>query len=122
MDGHASGRSSELRAAIDAADESGLTSLEQAAEDELMRLWGDLFWAMRDALNGGWSVSCEDKARRIAVLTRALGRAAPWEEVQIDLLETGVYQNLHDQMGIPYDAPDMAVVAEMRAEREAVRS
>jgi hypothetical protein len=35
------------------------------------------------------------------------------------LLETGTYQTMHDLMGIPYEQPDMAVVAEMRAEREA---
>ncbi|MER7361902.1 hypothetical protein [Nonomuraea wenchangensis] len=112
-------RTVELQAAIDSAAYEGFTSLEEAASDELMRLWGDLADAMRDARNGCWSVGCEDVAHRIAVLTRALGKATPWQQVQIELLETGVYQRFHDLSGVPYEPPDMAVVAEMRAEREA---
>lgn len=112
-------RARELQAAIDSAAEDGFTTLEQAATDELMRLWGDLHDQMRLARNGCWSLGCEDAARRIAVLTRALGRATPWQQVQIELLEAGTYQRMHDLMDIPYEPPDMDVVAEMRAEQEA---
>jgi len=112
-------RTAELQEAIDSADEEGFTTLEEAASDELMRLWGGLYTATREARNGCWSIGCEDIAHRIAVLTRALGKATPWQQVQIDLLESGIYQTMHDLMGISYEQPDMQVVAEMRAEREA---
>ncbi|MEU7831356.1 hypothetical protein [Nonomuraea sp. NPDC049129] len=112
-------RTAELQTAIDSADHEGFTSLEEAAADELMRLWGDLHEAMCAARNGCWSVGCENTAHRIAVLTRALGKATPWQEVQIELLETGIYQVFHDLAGVPYEEPDMDVIARMRAEREA---
>ncbi|MEV0382376.1 hypothetical protein [Nonomuraea sp. NPDC050643] len=112
-------RAKELQEAIDSANEDGFTTLEQAASDELMRLWGDLHEQMRWARDGCWSIGCESVARRIAVLTRALGKAARWDDMQIELLETGVYQRFHDLMGIPYEPPDMDVIARMRAEREA---
>ncbi|MEU4224311.1 hypothetical protein AB0F17_08460 [Nonomuraea sp. NPDC026600] len=110
-------RAAELQEAIDSAEEEGFTSLEQAAADELMRLWGDLHHQMRDARDGCWSVGCESVAHRIAVMTKALDEATPWQQIELELLESGVYQRFHDLMGVPYEPPDMAVVAEMRAER-----
>lgn len=110
-------RSAELQAAIDSADYEGFATLEEAATDELMRLWGDLHEAMRWARNGCWSAGCESVARRIAVLTRALGKASRWQDMPIELLETGIWQRMHDLMGIPYDPPDMEVIAKMRAKR-----
>lgn len=112
-------RSAELQEAIDSADYERFTTLEEAATDELMRLWGDLHHQMRDARNGCWSVGCESVAHRIAVLTKALGKATRWQAVDIELLESGVYQRFHDLMGVPYEQPDMDVIAEMRADREA---
>ena len=112
-------RTKELQAAIDSADYEHFTTLEEAAADELMRLWGDLHHQLRDARNGCWSVGCESVAHRIAVLTKALGKAARWQDMDIELLETGVYQRFHDLMGVPYEPPDMDVIAKMRAEREA---
>lgn len=112
-------RAKELQEAVGSADEEAYTTLEEAAAAELMRLWGDLADAMHYARGGCWSGGCEDAAYRIAVLTRALGKATPWEQVQIELLETGIYQRFHDLMGIAYEQPDMDVIAKMRAEREA---
>lgn len=112
-------RASELQAAIDSAAHSAFVTLEDAATDELMRVWGDLAEAMDRAHGGCWSGGCEDAAYRIAVLTRALGKATPWQEVQIELLETGIYQRMHDLMGVPYEQPDMDVIAKMRADRDA---
>lgn len=112
-------RAKELQEAIDSADYEPFTTLEEAASDELMRLWGDLAHAMYMAVGGCWSGGCEGAAYRIAVLTRALGKAARWQDMQIELLETGIFQKMHDLMGIPYEQPDMAVIAEMRAERNA---
>lgn len=112
-------RSVELQAAIDSASYESFATLEEAAADELMRLWGDLHHQMRDARGGCWSVGCESVAHRIAVLTKALGKAARWQDMDIELLESGVYQRFYDLMGVSYEQPDMAVIAEMRAEREA---
>lgn len=112
-------RTAELQAAIDSAAYESFTTLEEAATDELMRLWDDLHQATRVARNGCWSVDCENTAYRIAFMTRALGKAAPWQEIQLELLETGIYQRMHDLLGVPYEEPDMDEIARMRAEREA---
>lgn len=112
-------RASELQAAISEADEESFTSLEEAASAELSRLWNDLHVAIGRAHGGCWSVECENTAYRIACLTRALGRATPWGEIQLELLESGIYQRMHDLMGVSYEQPDMAVVAQMRADRDA---
>jgi hypothetical protein len=112
-------RAAEMQKAIDSADCEPFSTLEKATADELMRLWGDLHEAMRWARDGCWSIGCEDLAHRIAVLTRALGKATPWQQLPIELLESGVYQRMHDLMGIPYDPPDMDVIAKMRADRTA---
>ncbi|WP_157253183.1 hypothetical protein [Nonomuraea typhae] len=110
-------RARELQEAIDSADLEPFTTLEEAAADELMRLWDDLADQIRQARDGCWSIGCEAKSHRIAVLTRALGRATPWQQIPIELLDTGIYQRFHDLMGIAYEHPDMTVVAEMRAAR-----
>ena len=113
-------RTAELLEAIDSANfEGGFTSLEDAAFEELTRLWGDLHEQMRWARDGCWSMGCASVAYRIAFMTRALGRAARWEDMQIELLEGGIFQRFHDLIGVPYEQPDMAVIAQMRAEREA---
>jgi hypothetical protein len=111
--------SAELQAAIDSADYEPFTTLEEAAYEELTRLWGDLAEAMHYARGGCWSGGCEGAAYRIAYMTRALGKAARWQDMQIELLETGIYQRMHELLGVPYDPPDMDVIAKMRAGREA---
>lgn len=103
-------RAKELQAAIYSADYEGFTTLEQAASDELMRLWGDLHRAMREARDG-WSVGCESVAHRIAVLTRALGKSVRWQDMDIELLRSGIYQRFHGLAGVPYEEPDMDVIA-----------
>ncbi|MGA4989904.1 hypothetical protein [Nonomuraea bangladeshensis] len=110
-------RTAELQAAIDSAALEGFTTPKEAASDELSRLWGDLHEQIRDARDGCWSVGCEDIAHRIAVLTRALGKATPWQRIQLDLLESGIYQRFHDLAGVPYEQPDMEWVAAELAER-----
>lgn len=112
-------RTAELQESIASAGEDGFSTLEQAAAHELTLLWGDLHEQIRNAHNGCWSGGCAHIAYRIAVLTRALGKASRWQDMQIELLETGIFQRFHDLMGVPYEQPDMAVVAEMRADREA---
>lgn len=102
-------RTPELQAALDEADSEEFSSLEDAAVNELMRLWDELYWAIRDAHNGCWSTGCESTAYRIAALTRALGKPTPWQQIQPELLRTGIYQTMHDLMGMPYEKPETTV-------------
>lgn len=88
--------------------------------DELMRLWDDLDKAIRYARNGAWSLDCEDKTGRIVQLTVHTGKPTHWKHIQMPLLEAGVYQAISDATGVPYEQPDMALVSELRAERDAV--
>lgn len=51
---------------------------------------------------------------RLVEVTRFVG-PEPWERVQIDLLESGVWQTFHAAMDVEVEKPDMARVAEVRA-------
>lgn len=106
-------RTAELRQAI--ADAGTFETLEEAAGDELMRLWHDLYSQMRYARDGCWSVGCEYIVSRIVTLTRALGRPARWQDMPLNLLENGIYQRMHDLLGMAYEPPDMDAVARSRA-------
>lgn len=110
-------RTRELQEAIDEADEEEFGTLEEAASHELKQLWDDLNRASMVASTERWSINCDNIAYRIAVLTRALGKATPWEEIQVGLLVDGIYQRMHDLMGIPYEQPDMERVAKVLARR-----
>ena len=93
-------------------------NLREAIREELANLWADLDNAHRNALNGQWSIGCEDIAGRIEKLSRLVG-PTPWQEVQIRLLENGVYQRLHAEWGIETPPVDMATLAEVRASIDA---
>lgn len=96
--------------------------LEAVARTELACLWGDLEVARQYAHNGEWSVTCDGLVERIKDLTQVIG-PTPWGQIQIPLLELGIYQRVHEELGIdqPEVQPDMVKVAEMRAvlERQA---
>lgn len=92
---------------------SELETLREAVREELDSLWSDLNIARRDAINGVWSIRCDGLVERIKNLTSLVG-ATPWEQIQIPLLEDGVYQRIHDEVGIPVEV-DMKRVAEVRA-------
>src|SRR6266487_312620 len=97
-----------------------LALLEDAARDELDALWADLDTAVRYAANGQWSITCDWLTDRIKRLTQLVG-PTPWEQVQIPLLESGVYQRLHAELDVSVEV-DMARVAEVRASIDARRS
>jgi hypothetical protein len=80
---------------------------------ELACLWQDLDHARRNAYTGGWSTGCEHVTHRIAVLTVHMGKPLPWEQVSVNLLEDGIYQAIHDALGMHVDV-DMERVAEVR--------
>jgi hypothetical protein len=81
--------------------------------EELVHVWTDLEQAIRRAHDGQWSMECDWFLDRIKTLTQQVGPAR-WEELPITLLESGLYQRTHAELGI--DAPvDMDRVAEVRA-------
>jgi hypothetical protein len=98
-------------------DVSELETLREAIRDELGSLWGDLGQARNSAINGKWSMHCDRLVARIGKLTRLVG-PTPWEEIHLPLLENGIYQRIHAELGV--DAPvDMERVAKARASIDA---
>lgn len=89
-----------------------LERLEAAVREELADLWCDLHRAQSYAINGKWSIACDNLEGRIKLLTPLVG-ATPWDEIQIQLLENGVYQRIHADLGIAVE-PDMERVAQVR--------
>lgn len=85
---------------------------QDAVRGELVDLWYDLHQARRSAYNGVWSIQCGDLVARIMKLTALVG-PTPWEQLQIDLVEDGVYQQVLAALGLAVDV-DMAAVAEHR--------
>jgi hypothetical protein len=69
-----------------------------AVQEELADLWADLDAAVREALNGSWSIGCQNIADRIMRLTPLVG-PTPWGQVQVPLLLSGTYQRLTSAMG-----------------------
>jgi hypothetical protein len=90
-----------------------MSELEDAAREELADLWADLDREIRYAYTGDWSIGCENIKERIHRLTRLVG-PTPWEQVQISLLERGVYQRINAEVGYEVEV-DMQRVAEVRA-------
>jgi hypothetical protein len=102
-------------------EERGVSSdyekLREAAKDELALLWHDLSEEVRLAYRNEWSMGCDSKVDRIRTLTLLVGPTA-WEDVQLNLLERGIYQRVHAEMGV--DAPvDAAALAQELRRREA---
>jgi hypothetical protein len=81
----------------------------------LQLAWGELQSARHEALNGRWSMRCDDLVDRIIGLTRLVG-PLPWEEIQVDLLLDGIYERIHESIGTPTPLSD-----EDRRRAQAVR-
>lgn len=94
---------------ITEAHERGPENLAEAVRDELGCLWDDLDHEIRHALRDGWSVKCDSLTARIVTLSRFAG-ATDWHEVQVGLLQSGVYQGILTSAGIEFEKPDMAEV------------
>lgn len=75
--------------------------------------WDDLQEARRTAADGQWSIACDSQVARIVGLTRLIG-PLPWENVAVDLILNGVYERIHQAMGMPTPLTD--------DEREQVRA
>lgn len=82
---------------------------------ELEQMWADLDQARMDAVAAGerWSPACEAIEGRIKQLTRQVG-PTPWQVIPIPLLELGIYQRIHAEIGV--EAPvDMDTVLQCRS-------
>jgi hypothetical protein len=83
---------------------SELETLRTALRDELACLWSDLQAARRSAHRDSWSLQCDWIEGRIKKITPLVG-PTPWTELNIGLIEDGVYQRIHAEIGVeaPYD-------------------
>jgi hypothetical protein len=94
--------------------------LRAALREELVALWSDMGQARREAINGVWSIHCESLAQRIKSITALVG-PTPWDHIGLALLEDGIYQQLHAEMGV--EAPvDMVRVVMTRAMNDSWRT
>lgn len=66
----------------------------------LLLAWDELQSARREAMNGRWSIRCDNLVCRIVGLTRLVG-PLPWEKIQVDLILDGVYERIHEAIGAP---------------------
>lgn len=78
---------------------------EYATPDSALRwllklAWSDLRDARQHALNGNWSINCENVVSRIAGLTRLVG-PIDWEEVPVGLILDGWYERIHAAVAAP---------------------
>jgi len=83
---------------------------EYATPDSALRwllelAWDDLQSARHEAINGRWSIRCDNQVCRIVGLTRLVG-PLPWEKVQVELILDGVYERIHEAMGTPTPISD----------------
>lgn len=99
--------------------EPAVDQLTQACREELKSLWYDLLKATRRAIRCTWSIEALGIKERIQKLTQLVG-PTPWECIQWDLLESGIYEQVHAEIDITvtYDAE---LVAEGRARQMARR-
>jgi hypothetical protein len=86
------------------------TNLDDAARLEQVNLWADLDRAIRSALNGVWSMQCDNLTRRITNLAHFVG-ATPWDQIDVSLTLAGVYERVLTEAGIDYPPVDWDAVA-----------
>ena len=56
-------------------------------------LWHDLAHEIHYAYRGGWSIACDNRARRLRALADLVG-LVPWTKVPLELLAGGNFQEL----------------------------
>jgi hypothetical protein len=82
-----------------AGDAEEYATPESALRWQLKLAWSDLDDARSSALNGRWSIKCEQQVAQIIGLTRLVG-PTPWEAIPVDLLLDGVYERIHEVIGV----------------------
>lgn len=93
-------------------------TLEDVAREEQALLWDDLDRAVASALNGRWSIGCDSLKERIVAFAKILG-PTPWDEIQVPLLRSGVYETILKEAGI--DCPPIDWDAVRRTEEYIAR-
>lgn len=79
----------------------------EAALRWLLQLaWDDLESGRGRASKGRWSVDCDHQVTRIVGLTRLVGPLS-WETVPFDLILDGVYERIHESIGVPTPLSDV---------------
>jgi hypothetical protein len=83
---------------------------EYATPDSALRwllklAWDDLREERSRAANGRWSIACDGQVSRIVGLTRLVGPLS-WEHVSVHLILDGVYERIHEKMGMPTPLSD----------------
>lgn len=83
---------------------SDTEALRAALIEELSCLWTDLQTARRNAYKDNWSMQCDWIEGRIKAITPLVGPTS-WRQLDIQLIEDGVYQRIHEEIGVdaPYD-------------------
>lgn len=67
--------------------------------------WGDLQQARGRALNGVWSMECDNVIDQIVGITSLVG-PEPWESVNVSLILDGLYERIHEAAGYPTPLSD----------------
>lgn len=115
-DGYPSVRSATIGEIVDVAltaldDQPACGRLRAWLHEEQLWHWAELHDAVRVArvpppvVPGHWSVQCNNIAWRIAQNARLVG-AISWEQVQTDLLLSGVYEKVLRAAGVTWSAID----------------
>lgn len=95
---------------VDEAIAEASATEEYATPDAALRwslvlAWSDLDRARGQALNGRWSIACANEVTHIVGLTRLVG-PIPWEEIPVDLILDGIYERIHEAIGVPTPLSD----------------
>jgi hypothetical protein len=101
------------RSVLESVDEAVIQAdetEEYATPDSALRwllvlTWTDLQSARGNALNGRCSMACDDLVCRIVGLTRLVGPLS-WGHLDVDLLLDGVYERIHEAIGVPTPLSD----------------
>lgn len=93
-----------LESVDEAVARAGQTEEYATPDSALQRLlelaWDDLAEARRHAIDGSWSIRCDSMVDRIIGITRLVGPLS-WEHVSVDLILDGVYERIHEAIGMP---------------------
>lgn len=95
---------------VDEAVAAAGTTEEYATPDSALRwllalAWDDLQKVRHDALNGRWSMECDNQVGRIIGLTRLVGPLS-WDNINVDLILDGIYERIHEAIGTPTPLSD----------------
>lgn len=86
------------RAIADTENNEEYATRESALHWLLESAWCDLHTARRYAINGTWSIECDNQVHRIVGLTKLVGPLS-WQRVPVRLILDGIYERIHEAIG-----------------------